>query len=298
MATVLQSPVSSIPPRLLILGASGMLGHTVLRWFARDPGIQVFGSTRQASAARRLQALAPTAQLLAGVNADNPDELHRLFAQVRPTWVINCIGLVKQLADAQDPLIALPVNAMLPHRLSAICGLVGARLIHISTDCVFSGRGGNYREVDAADAEDVYGRSKLMGEVVAPHALTLRTSIIGPELDSCHGLLAWFLSQKQAVKGYRRARFSGLSTLELAKLIERHVLPNPELSGLYHVASSSISKYELLGLLAKVYGHAIEIKPDDQVHLDRSLDASKFLAATGYAAPAWTEMLAEMREFG
>lgn len=164
---------------LLVLGASGMLGNTVLRWFARDPGYQVFGSVRNLGVLKDLQQRAPQVQLVTGFDVETEDGLHRLFAQVRPEVVINCIGVVKQLAGADDPLVAIPINALLPHRLAEHCRRSNARLIHISTDCVFSGERGNYGEADAPDAKDLYGRSKLLGEVAAPHVVTLRTSIVG-----------------------------------------------------------------------------------------------------------------------
>jgi dTDP-4-dehydrorhamnose reductase len=217
---------------------------------------------------------------------------------VRPEVVVNAVGLVKQLAAADDPLAALPVNAMLPHRLARLCALAGARLVHVSTDCVFAGSRGGNRESDTPDATDLYGLSKLLGEVVdAPHAITLRTSIIGHELGSAHGLVGWFLAQTGRVKGYRRAVFSGLPTVELARVIRDHVLPRPELHGLYHVSAAPIDKDTLLRLVAARYGHAIEIDADDRVVIDRSLDSSRFRAATGYAPPDWPELVARMHAF-
>ena len=284
--------------RLLVLGASGMLGNAVLRWFAREPGYRVFGSLRSTATAARLHALCPQVELLTGCDVENSDSMLRLSARVRPQLVINCVGLVKQLAEVDDPLAAIPLNALLPHRLAAHCAAAGARLIHISTDCVFAGTRGAYREQDVPDAADLYGRSKLLGEVDAPHALTLRTSIIGHELSSQHGLVAWFLSQQGQVRGYRRALFSGLPTVELARVIQQHVLPHPELHGLYHVASAPISKHELLGLVAAAYGRDTGIVPDDALVIDRSLNADRFAAATGYRAPEWPELVRRMREFG
>lgn len=285
--------------RLLVLGASGMLGNAVLRWFAREPGYQVHGSLRGAAAAARLRVLCPQAQLELGVNVENQDELVRLFARVRPDVVVNCVGVVKQLAQAGDPLSAIPINALLPHRLAALCELAGARLVHVSTDCVFSGTRGGYTEQDLPDASDLYGRSKLLGEVVdAPHAVTLRTSIIGHELDSSHGLVGWFLAQEAPVRGFTRALFSGLPTVELARVIQQHVLPRPELHGLYQVSSAPISKYDLLKLVAAAYGRTTAIAPDEALVIDRSLNSDRFSAATGYRAEPWDVLVSRMREFG
>jgi dTDP-4-dehydrorhamnose reductase len=205
---------------------------------------------------------------------------------------------VKQLAEADDPLTALPINSMLPHRLARLCELAGARLVHISTDCVFSGAKGMYVESDFPDADDLYGRSKYLGEVDYPHAVTLRTSIIGHELDGARSLLCWFLAQGGPVRGFTKAVFSGLPTVELARVVRDFVLPHPELHGLYHVSAAPINKYDLLKLVAQAYGKDIEITPHDQLVIDRSLDSTRFKAATGYAPPSWPELVRTMHAFG
>jgi len=283
---------------LLVLGASGMLGNAVLRLFAQDPAYEVFGSVRGAGVIKTLQAKSPAAQFSAGVDVESLDSLTRLFAQVKPEFVINCIGVVKQLAEADDPLTAIPINALLPHRLARLCQVGGARLVHVSTDCVFSGSRGGYTEQDPSDACDLYGRSKLMGEVDYDNAITLRTSIIGHELNSSHGLVGWFLAQTGPVRGFRKAIFSGLPTVELARVIQQHVIPHPELRGTYHVSAAPINKHELLSLVAQAYGRSNTITPDDQLVIDRSLNSERFRAATGYQPPAWPELVQRMRDFG
>jgi dTDP-4-dehydrorhamnose reductase len=236
--------------------------------------------------------------LVFGADIENDDSLAQLFAEVRPDIVINCIGLVKQLAQANDVLAALPINSLLPHRLARLCASAGARLIHISTDCVFSGDKGMYREDDFSDARDLYGRSKFLGEVDYPNAVTLRTSIIGHELNSTHGLVEWFLSQQSGVLGYSKAVFSGLTTLELARVMHDFVIPRPDLRGVYHVSVDPIDKETLLRQVAKTYGKTIDITPDDKVVIDRSLDSTRFRQATGYSPPAWPELIARMKQFG
>jgi len=289
---------TAAPTRVLVLGATGMLGNAMLRFLADSAGFDVVGSARSAVGVRLLRTdLRP--RVHAGVDVENPDALARLLESVRPAVVVNCIGLVKQLAEADDPLAALPINAMLPHRLSRLCSLAGARLVHVSTDCVFAGTRGRYTEDAAPDAQDLYGRSKLLGEVTADaHAVTLRTSIIGHELASAHGLVGWFLAQQGAVRGYRRAVFSGVPTVELARIVRDHVLPHPALTGLYHVSAAPIDKYTLLKLVAAQYAHAVEIAPDERVVIDRSLDSARFRAATGYVPPDWPELLRRMHAFG
>lgn len=282
--------------KVLVLGASGMLGNAVLRLFAQSPGYEAIGSARSSGALRLLpQAL--RSSVICGVDVENFDSLTRLFTTARPDVVINCIGLVKQLAEADDPLSAIPINALLPHRLARLCDVAGARLVHMSTDCVFAGTKGMYTEADIADAKDLYGRSKYLGEVDYPHALTLRTSIIGHELSGAHSLVGWFLAQQGGVKGFRRAIFSGLPTVELARVIRDHVLPRPELHGTYHVSAEPVNKLELLTLIANAYGKIIDITPDDTLVIDRSLDSSRFREATGYRPEPWPELVRRMREF-
>ena len=283
--------------RVLVLGASGMLGNAVFRFFSLSPGYVPTGTVRSSAALDRLPE-ALRGQIERGIDIHDLDALLRLFDRSKPHVVINCVGLVKQLPGAEDPLSAIPVNSLLPHRLLALCKVARARLIHISTDCVFDGARGMYRESDSADARDLYGRSKYLGELHDPQAITLRTSIIGPELGSAHGLVSWFLAQRGRVKGFTRAIFSGLPTVELARVLRDFVIPAPDLSGLYHVSSAAISKYDLLCGVAREYGHSLEVVPDGELVIDRSLDSSRFRERTGYVAPPWQEMLRVMHEFG
>lgn len=282
---------------VLVLGATGMLGNAVFRHLSAANALRVYGSARS----DRLVHLLPEAlreRVIRGVDVENVDSLLGVFGRVKPDIVINCIGLIKQLAEAEDPLVAVPVNTILPHRLARICAATSARLIHISTDCVFDGKKGGYVESDPADAQDLYGRSKHMGEVDYPNAVTLRTSIIGHELDTSVGLLGWFLKSEGRVNGFQRAIFSGLPTVELSEIVRDHVIPRPQLRGLYHVASAAISKYDLLRIVACVYGKNIEIVPDQGLVIDRSLNADRFEAETGYQAADWTSLVKKMHAFG
>lgn len=282
--------------KVLVLGVSGMLGNAMLRTLAEGEGLDVYGTARSVSV-RRFFSTELNDRIFTGVDVENQDSLAGILAELKPQVVINCIGLVKQLAEANEPLAALPINALLPHRLALLCELGGARLVHVSTDCVFAGTRGNYRESDPSDALDLYGKSKFLGEVAYPHTITLRTSIIGHELGSAHGLVGWFLSQEGLVQGYRRAIFSGLPTVELSRIVRDIVLPRPALAGLYHVAAMPIAKLDLLKLVAKAYGKTIAIEPDDSVVIDRSLNSDRFREATGYVAPAWPDLVAQMRDF-
>lgn len=279
---------------VLVLGCSGMLGNAVFRILSADSNLKVLGTLRSASSRLFFRGFDESC-LIPGVDVQNVDSLHEAYEEAQPDVVINCVGLIKQLAVANDPLQTLPINSMLPHRLARLCGLSNSRLVHVSTDCVFSGRKGSYVESDPSDAEDLYGKSKYLGELHdCAHAITLRTSIIGHEIRSSYALIDWFLAQSNPIKGYSRAIFSGLPTVELARVIKEHVLPNPKLSGLYHVSSPSISKLNLLKQVASQYKRPIEIIPDDSVVIDRSLVSRRFSAATGYQSPSWEKLVERM----
>lgn len=276
--------------RVLVFGASGMIGSAMFRVLSRKDEWSVFGTLRSKEAVRFFSPHI-AANLLSNIDVDKPDALVRVFAQVKPDVVINCIGLTKHHKESDDPLLAIPLNALLPHRMAELCSVAGARLIHISTDCVFSGNRGAYREDDPADALDVYGRAKLLGEVRYSHAVTLRTSTIGHELQSAYGLLEWFLSQAGQCRGFNRAIFSGLPNTVFAEVVRDYVIPRPDISGLYHVGASPISKCELLKLIGTAYGQSVHIVPDNEFVIDRSLNSERFYIETGYLAPAWPELI-------
>jgi len=277
--------------KILVFGATGMLGHTLLASLSKREGLEIYGTARSREGLSSWFAPQLLQNIHVGVDADNFDSILRVLADVRPDVVVNCIGIIKQLPVANDPVISIGINALFPHRLAIACKAAGARLIHISTDCVFKGDKGNYSEADQSDAEDLYGRSKFLGEVSDPHCVTLRTSIIGHELKGGYGLIDWFLTQEGQVKGFTKAIYTGFPTAEMVHIIADYVIPNHKLQGLYQVASAPISKYELLELVAKRYGKQIEIEPYTDFCCYRSLDGSRFRAATGYVAPAWTDMV-------
>lgn len=283
--------------RVLVLGASGMLGNAVFRLFLESDGFDVIGTVR-GQRSRKLFPESLQSALISGVDVENIDSLMRIFGDTKPNVVINCIGLVKQLAEADDPLAAIPINSLLPHRLARLCEVAGARFVHMSTDCVFSGSKGMYTESDPSDAKDLYGRSKFLGEVDYPNAVTLRTSIIGHELEGARSLVGWFLSQTGPVKGFNKAIFSGLPTVEIARLIRDYILPNPNLHGLFHVSADPINKYDLLRLVADTYGKTIDIEGDESFVIDRSLDSARFRSVTGFQPKPWADLVVSMKDFG
>lgn len=284
--------------KVLILGATGMLGSTLLKLGAGRPGIDVIGAIRRPEQAQWVSAdLRPC--LRSGFDATRPETASELIDAENPDVVINAVGVIKQREAASQVLATLPINSLFPHQLAEICVFAGARVVQISTDCVFSGKKGGYRERDIPDARDVYGLSKYLGELhEAPH-VTLRTSIIGPELgvDGRAGvsLLDWFLGQTGRICGYRGAVFSGLPSDELSRVIYDIVLARPDLTGLWHVSAEPINKYDLLTLARNAYGKEIEIEPVDTPRINRSLDSTRFRSETGYTPPAWPELIAAMR---
>jgi dTDP-4-dehydrorhamnose reductase len=282
--------------KVLIFGVSGMLGNTLFRYLSQESDYEVFGTIRSNSFPKNYH-LESAKNIMTEIDAENQDSLENVFSITRPDVVINCIGHIKQLDMSEDPLVVLPINSLLPHKLARLCKLSDSRLIHISTDCVFSGDQGDYKEGDYSDAKDLYGRSKFLGEVSYPHCITLRTSIIGHEIDRNIALIDWFLSQKGPVRGYKNVTFSGLPTVELARVIMSYVLPRSDLFGLYHVASNPINKYDLLKMVAKIYEKDIQIIDDETVKINRSLNAKRFNEVTGYMPPDWFTLIKKMHDF-
>jgi dTDP-4-dehydrorhamnose reductase len=281
--------------RVLVLGGAGMLGHKV--WQTLRERVDTRVTLRSDLGEYSRLDLFDASRVHAGVDAMRFETVEAAFEAARPQAVVNCIGIVKQLPAAKDPIASLTVNSLLPHRLAALCRAGGARLIHISTDCVFSGRKGSYLESDAPDAEDLYGRTKLLGEPheADPAALTLRTSIIGRELRSTTGLVEWLLAQRgRTVKGYTKAVFSGLTTRELARVLAAVIETRPALAGLYHVSSPAIAKHELLTRLNAAFGAGVSIEASDAVSVDRSLESGRFWRAAGLERPGWEGMIADL----
>jgi len=281
--------------RILILGGDGMLGHALLGALAPAHDVRV--TLRQPVAAYRAMGVFSERNAIGDVDALRWDRVEETIRAAEPQVVINGVGLVKQRPEASTPALAIRINSLFPHEVGALCEQIGARLIHFSTDCVFSGRVGGYRETDVPDPVDLYGRSKLLGEVASRRALTLRTSIIGLELAHKTGLVEWFLAQRGTIRGFRRAIYSGLTTLEMGRLVAQLVERHADLHGVWHVASSPVSKYDLLVLFRRLLGRTdVEIVPDDALVCDRSLQADAFHAATGYGPPDWDAMLHELAD--
>ncbi|MEP7147990.1 MAG: SDR family oxidoreductase [Acidobacteriota bacterium] len=279
--------------RLLVFGAGGMLGHKLIQTLG--PTHEVFGTAR--GSVKQLEPSVASGRLLAEVSVEDPESIRRAVETVKPEVVINAIGIIKQLPDSKNVITTLTVNSIFPHRLAELGKEFGFRLITVSTDCVFSGSRGNYSERDIPDAVDLYGKSKNLGEVVEDNCLTLRTSIIGHEIGSAHSLVDWFLSNRGGnVKGYAGAIYSGFPTVAFAGIIDNLIRDYPELSGLYHVSSDPISKYDLLNLINEAYAADVTIERNEEFQIDRSLDSTKFRTVTGFAPMSWDKMISLMAE--
>ena len=281
--------------RLLILGGSGMLGHQL--WRGLHAQHDTWVTLRRPVADFAVHNLFDEAKAIQFDDITDDTALERALGQAKPEAVINCVGLIKQRDEASDEALTLRVNAEFPHRLAKRCGEAGARLIHFSTDCIFAGTKGNYTESDPSDAADLYGQSKHQGEVADAHSVTLRTSVIGHELGTNLALLDWFLSQRgQAISGFTKAIYSGFTTLEMARIVDRILTQHPALSGVWHVASEPISKFGLLELCREKLGWEGVIEPNDEFVCDRSLNADRFNQATGYTPPSWEAMISELAQ--
>jgi len=280
--------------KILILGGDGMLGHQLLKHFSRNHEARV--TVHQPLETYAQFGLFNRSNTFDEIDARKFERVSAVAARFRPDAIVNAVGIVKQRAEAAEAIPSIEINALFPHRLAAWCRDHTVRMVHMSTDCVFSGRAGNYKETDAADPDDLYGRSKLLGEVSAAPCLTLRTSIFGPELLRKVGLFEWLLARQERIRGFRRAVYSGFTTAEMARIIERLLTGFPDAAGLYHVSSAPINKYELLELVNRKLGLGKEIVPDDAVVYDRSLDSTRFRRDFGYTPPSWEAMTEELAE--
>jgi dTDP-4-dehydrorhamnose reductase len=278
--------------RVLILGGDGMLGHRLLKNLSRAHDARV--TLRRERAAYASLGLFNERNSYAGVDLRILDRLTSVFSECKPEAVINAAGALKRPPTGLDPVANIEINALLPHRLAAICREIGAHLVHISTDGVFSGRAGNYNEECEPDPVDPYGHAKLLGEVAGPKCITLRTSIVGRELARKTGLLEWFLAQKGQVRGYKNVIYTGFTTPEMSRIIEKLITRYPDSSGTYHVSSDPISKFDLLRLVRDKLGLAVNLVPDDEFRCDLSLDSTRFRRDFSYAPPSWDMMLDEL----
>lgn len=278
--------------QVLVIGGAGMLGHQLVTGLRE--GFEVRATLRASWEHYAGFGIFDPETTYCDVDVTDIGRVAAVLDAFLPDVVLNCAGLIKQREQAADPVMAIELNALFPHRLAALCRERKMRLVHFSTDCVFSGKTGRYLDDAPHDSQDLYGRTKSLGEVGAPGCLTLRTSIIGPELSNGFGLVEWFLTCKGRTPGYTEMIFSGLTTLAMTRLVAHILTDHPDKDGVYNVSAARISKYDLLCLLRNALGLAVDIVPDKAVQCDRSLDSTRFQVAFGYIPPSWPEMIAEL----
>lgn len=280
--------------RVLILGATGLLGNTLFRLLSQSTNLEVFGTIRNISNVKYF-ITSIIKNLVTVENLEDIHSLERLLDIYEPDLVINCTSLSRSEDANLGRLIQ--IYSLFPQLLSKLCRLREIRMIQISSDGVFSGNRGCYTENDIPDAVDPYGIAKILGEIHDTHVFTMRTSILGPELSQGCGLLSWFLAQKEECRCFTQAIFSGLTTLVVAQIIRDIIIPNAYLYGVFNVSADPISKFDLLDIVRRQYGKQIQMIPDDSVIIDRSLCPERFRLATGYIAPSWQEMIESMHAF-
>jgi dTDP-4-dehydrorhamnose reductase len=270
-----------------------MLGHSIFNFFYNEDGFNTFGTLRSDN---KLSLFNNNQRknIFKKVNGLDIDTIEKAVLKSNADIIINCIGLIKQEGNFDNPKIAYPINSILPHSMAILAHMNNARLIHFSTDCVFTGKKGNYHESDEPDSDDIYGLSKRFGEVRYKNSITLRTSIIGHELESKKSLVEWFLNSSSEVNGFKNAIFSGLPTIEIARIIKEYIIPNNSLSGLYHLSADPINKFDLLQLIKKTYNKDITIYEDTEFCINRSLNSDMFRDRTGYNPPEWKKLIRNM----
>ena len=282
--------------KLLIFGPDGLLGNTIIKFFFQKNDYEVFGLLRDSSKIRFFKKNYQK-NFFEIKNVLDFVDIEKKIKELRPNVIINCLGITNK--NFSNNLICkyIQINSLFPHKLHQICTSLDIRLIHLSTDCIFSGRKGFYSETDIPDPIDFYGKSKFLGELNYANSITLRKSVIGHELITKNGLLEWFLSEEGPIEGYKNAIFSGLTVLELARIINDFILPRKDLNGIFNVSGLPISKYDLLKAISSEYQKSIKIIPNELIKIDRSLDSSSFNKCTGYKPKKWPELIKSMYEF-
>jgi len=285
--------------RVLVLGVNGLIGHTMYRKLKQE-GFEVFGTMRRAKIEFMQYDFLQADTIIDGLDVQEISNVSEVILQIQPSVVVNCIGITRRKDEISNSIQAIKINALLPHQIAKICQDMSIRMIHLSTDCVFSGDSGLYTEDSIPDASDMYGRTKAMGEVLDnPNCLTLRSSFLGTEISDRTELLEWLLSQKgRTIKGYTKAIYSGVSTVYLSSVITEILRYYPQLSGLYQIAPDTpISKYDLLCIAKNAFNIDVEIVGNDSFVSDKSLSGARLKKVMNYRVPSWHDMLQELAEW-
>tara|TARA_Y100000589_G_scaffold133471_1_gene127488 strand:+ start:2353 stop:3228 length:876 start_codon:yes stop_codon:yes gene_type:complete len=282
--------------KIFILGVNGMIGYSLFKYLEKNDDFETYGFLRDKKKFINNKNIILNNNIKE-LNCLDINKMRSYIMTTEPEFIINCTGIVKQNPLINNIALSIELNSLFPHYLSNMSRDFGFKLIQFSTDCVFSGKSGNYKEEDCADAVDIYGRTKFLGEVKEKNCITIRTSFIGHELFNKWGLISWFLSQKNPIIGFKNVIYSGLTTLEIAKIIEKLIIPNKKLEGLYHISSIPIDKYSLLQIINNIYQKNIYIKKDLSNISDKSLNSYKFKNETGYKAIEWETAIGELKDF-
>jgi dTDP-4-dehydrorhamnose reductase len=280
--------------RILILGVSGLIGHKLLQELSLD--FEVFGTLRRNKIEYGDLALFDGENIIENIDILDFESLTKVFRAINPEVILNCIGITKRKIDINYPALAISINAYFPHKLASWAKEYQKRVIHFSTDCVFDGKIGNYNEESLTTAEDIYGRTKALGEINYNHTLTIRSSFIGQELFNKTELLDWFLAQNgKKIYGFKNTFYSGVSTIFMAQLVKNIILNFPELSGVYQLAPEKpISKFDLLNIAKYAFNVNVEIMPDEANIHRPTLDASKLKNKINLVVPSWHKMMNEL----
>lgn len=280
--------------RICILGASGMLGHKL--WKSLSVHFPNAYATIRGCRDdyKKFNLFKNDDQVIEKIDALNFPDFEKVLDKIKPEIILNCIGITKRREEINNLAVSITLNALFPHQLAAWGAKNNAKVVNFSTDCVFDGKIGHYTEESMTSAGDTYGKTKAIGELKEGNTLTLRSSFIGTELLPGSELLEWFLAQSGIVRGYRNTSYSGFTTLELCRIVEKLLIDFPQARGLYNISSEPISKFDLLMLIKKKMNLDIEIIPDDNFFCDRSLDSSKFRKEFSYTPPTWEKMIDEL----
>jgi dTDP-4-dehydrorhamnose reductase len=281
--------------RIIILGGTGMLGHQLWKYLATCFP-DTFVTIRNCRDDYGNSNLYQSESVIENIDVSDLNVVTGVLKAIQPNIILNCIALTPRREVPDNPISSIFLNALLPHHLAKVAGDIGARVIHFSTDCVFDGTTGHYKDNSLTNATDLYGRTKALGEITAGHVLTLRSSFIGRELRDGTELLEWFLAQQCEVKGFKNAIYTGFTTLEISRVIEHLLRRYPDAAGLYNVSSDPISKYDLLKLIAEKMRPSMKVLPEEQFRCDRSLDSTRFRKEFDYTPPNWETMVEELSQ--
>tara|TARA_Y100000766_G_scaffold110909_1_gene94924 strand:+ start:130 stop:1002 length:873 start_codon:yes stop_codon:yes gene_type:complete len=284
--------------KIIILGCTGLLGNTITKNFLQNYDYEIYPIIRDFSKIKFFKQEYHK-NFVEILNILDLSELEKTITPIKPDIIINCLGLTNKFSNnnAFEIQEFIEINSLFPHKLYQLCMQLNIRLIHFSSDCIFSGKKGAYSETDIPDPIDIYGKSKLLGELDYENCITIRKSVIGHELFSKNGLLEWFIDQNEVVQGYKKVIFSGLTALELSRLLAIYIIPSKNLKGIINVTGPSITKYDLLKKIARVYKKSINIIPNESVISNRSLNGSKFSNLSGYQPKSWNELINSMYQF-